>query len=209
MFLISKSIVIAILVSTLTQAASYVVPLEYDNIRLSVKSSGYGIILGTTPKISNNTYKIGGKDMYYRCLVVPKVKCATGLASITPSLSEVSIRHATTGEVVTLWSADIRVEEDGPTNVGNWYICGAAYGGEKSDSSIVQVVENLDASGKKDGSRNLKYDYKPNINRHDIFAFVKNIPTYTSADIPAGANVSSNTAHATSFMTVEYRQVCR
>lgn len=198
--MIKKILFLSLIAVEYINAASYIVPLEYDNIRLSVKSSGYGIITGATSTLSTNNYTIGGKSVKYRCITVPKIRCATGLATITPSLSEVSIRETTNSEVVTVWSADIRVEEDTSANTGNWFICGAAYGGEMSDNSVVTVVPQAD------GSRNLTYKYEPNINRYDIFAFVDTVPTYPATP---GAIVTSNAADATSYMTVEYRQVCR
>ena len=165
----------------------YAVPAEFDNFRLGHLSTTYGIITGTTPGTSANLYTLGGQTVRYRCLVVPKIQCVASTATIVPTLSEVSVRHNTTGEVLSLWSADIRIEDGGT----QWFVCGAAYAGERSDDSTLTKVDNAD------GSVSLQYTYEPNINHYDVIAFATTIPG------------GFNSAATSSYMTVQHRQICR
>lgn len=191
---LSKLIGIGLLLTPLFSGV-YVVPAEFDNFRLGHLSSSYGILNSTSPGVSTNSYTLGGQTVRYRCLIVPKVDCVASTASIVPALSEVSVRHAGTGEVLSLWTADIRIEEDLTTTVaapaGSWYICGGAYAGERSDDSTMSLVNNAD------GSQSINYIYEPNINHYDAIAF--------STTTPAGFNAP----HVSSYMTIRYKQICR
>ena len=180
-----KKISLLAAASVALNAASYTAPVDYDDYRASVLSSGYGVITSTSPFTSANTYQIGGRNAKYACIQVPKIPCHTGAPSIVPNMSEASIRDAATNLVLNLWTADLRVEED----ASNWYICGGLYGGEKSDYSEFNTIP------KSDGSIGINYRYVPNVNLLEEFALIK-----SGGGTPASS---------TSFMTIQYQQICR
>ena len=163
-------------------AGVYITPKDYDNMYLSNQSESYGIINQATADLSGNSYTIGGIPRQYRCLVVPKIKCAAAVPEVIAAVSETSLRHPAVDEIVDVFTTDIRIEEA----ADDFFVCAAAYGGVVYDRS--EISSHQDASG----NTVIDYSYEPLVQSEQFWYFT---------DV---ANASN-----TSYMTIEYRQVCR
>lgn len=97
------------------------------------------------------------------------------------SISEINLKHPSSGEAVNTYGSDLRLEQDAGAT-GNFYICGAAYGGMTYDELTMSIA-----------GANLTYDYKGN-NQVQAYRFFTN-------DNPEGV--------VRSYMSVVYHQVCQ
>jgi len=161
--------------------STYVVPAEYDNLRESVKSTGYFVVTNTSGHYSSRTFKIGGKNLRYRCMSVPKITCRARTPQIYATISEVSGK-AGGNKSVPIYSYDYRIIDRGT----NWDVCTAAYGGVLWDESKI----NSTSSG---GKTTITHTYVPN-KFGDFFWFLTN-------DASHGDNAS--------YISIKHKQVCR
>jgi len=159
----------------------YVVPQEYDNVVSSVKSKSFGVITQATATLSTNTYTIGGQNVKFRCLSVPKINCTAATPQVNANISESSLKRPSDESLLETFQLDIRVEED----ANNWYLCGAGYGGQVWDDSTL-------TSTTVGSTTNVTYTYKPNSKKEEYYYFT---------DL---ANSS-----AQSYLTVTYSQMCQ
>lgn len=122
---------ISLLVTSL-HAADYIVPYEYDNMLLSVKSQGYGVITPASG-VGSTVYAINGANTTYQCLAnIPKIACSTATTVIYANVSETILLHST-GGIVHNFGTDLRTEDGGTF----WRVCGAAIGGLLSDDVVM------------------------------------------------------------------------
>jgi hypothetical protein len=178
--MIKKIFILAVLVEFLF-AGVYIVPQEYDNMIASSKSSSYGIITQATVDLSGNSYTIGGKSVRFKCLKIPKISCVAAAPNINANISETSLKRPTTEELLLTFQTDIRIEEDAT----NWYVCGAAYGGQIWDDSSLSSATT--AAGTE-----ITYTYVPNSKSEEYHYFTNQ------------ANASTQ-----SYLTVSYDQICQ
>lgn len=175
---LTKAIAFSLACALPVSAASYMVPQTYDNMHNASQSFQYGVIKQSTPTMSSVGYTIGGSAANYRCLVVPKITCRSSPGvNLSAAVSEVSLRDPDSNEQLHVFVADMRIEED----AGNFYLCGAAYGGVMFDDFT------MSSSGS-----NLSYDYKANVNLRAFQYFT-----------------STANASTTSYMTVQFNQTCQ
>jgi len=177
---ISSLLIFGVVVSNLS-AGVYVVPQEYDNLTKSVKSSAFGVINQATSNMSNNKYTIGGSSQNYRCLKVEKIKCVSTTPSISANISEASLKRPSSGELLSTYQLDLRVEDDATY----WYLCGAGYGGQMWDDSTL-------TSKKVGSSTEITYTYNPNAKGEDYLYFT---------DVAIDSD--------SSFLSISYHQTCK
>jgi len=176
-----KKILLFFSVTFLAFGAEYIVPLEYDNSINSIQSTTRVVISNTSPHFSNKSKNIGGKNLRYRCVDIPKIECRASNANVVTAASEFSLRETTTNKLVGIYTYDIFTEDLG----NDWAICGAAVGGLMWDD-INLTYNNPD----------LTFTYIPNKNQViDYFFTDDNNITKRGGD--------------KSFMVVEVQQVCQ
>lgn len=134
MFNSTKSVLlIALCLSSLGQAAEYLIPYDYDNIVQSVKSKGYGVITQAST-LSTTQWNIGGTNRNYRCLTIPKITCSAANPVLYANVSELILTKPdpviANQKAMIPFIYDIRYEDVGT----DWQLCGAAIGGEMYDN---------------------------------------------------------------------------
>jgi len=177
---------IAIVLPILASADTYIVPAEFDNIREAQKSTGYDVIYNTTATFSANNYVLGGQSLKYRCLVIPKIVCRAASPALIPSIAETSLRLSAAKNVVPVYTANFRIEDDGGAN---WHLCAAAYGGITADKS--ELTSSIDGLG----NTVINYVYEPNHPSQSILA-------YFCTD-------NANRGDDSSYIAMRWKQVCR
>lgn len=119
-------------VLSMASGADYLVPYGYDNMLQSVNSQGYGVITNSSA-LGTATYNIGGSNVQYRCLTIPKISCRSATAYLYANVSELVLTKpdavVANQKAMTAYISDIRSEDAGT----NWRLCGGAVGGEMYD----------------------------------------------------------------------------
>lgn len=119
-------------------AGVYMVPKEYDNLYASINSQTKTIISNHSSAWSHRAYRIGGRDLHYRCEYVPKQDCRGAKPSIHLSLRDISLRDDVTNRIVPIYARDARAEDAG----AYWRVCAAAVGGLSWDDTNIQYDKN-------------------------------------------------------------------
>ncbi len=158
-----KKVVIGVVISSCLFSGVYLVPQEYDNLLIASRSHSYGVITNQTKEFSAIKYVIGGKEIYYRCLVVPKINCIASIADINANISESSLKDKSEN-LVNTFQIDLRLED----NANNWFICGAGYGGKSSHETEIETTDL------NDGSFNLQTKYFPKKEGNYYFTNIEN-----------------------------------
>jgi len=139
--------------------AEYIIPPEYDNSINSVQSTTRVVISNTSSHFSSASKHIGGKNLRYRCVDIPKIECRASNANIITTASEFSLRESTSNKLVGIYTYDIFTEDLGD----NWAICGAAIGGLMWDYASLTY-----------NKPNLTFTYIPNKNQVIDYFFTNN-----------------------------------
>ena len=177
-----KKILLGLITITFVFGAEYIVPPEFDNTVMATESEIKVLISNTLPTLSTTKRVIGGKNVRYRCLAVPKIDCRATVPRVVLTASEVSLRDTSTNKLVNIYAYDVFEEELGT----DWMVCGGAVGGTTWDDSTLK--------SSKDSSGNIVITHTYIENKHQsIYHFFTD-----SAD--AGAS--------TSFMVIDVKQVC-
>lgn len=175
-----KKILMAILGSGILFGAEYIVPQEYDNTINAVESSSRVLISNTSPIFSSVPKVIGGQNVRFRCVAVPKIDCRATTPRVIASTSEFSLREPTTNKLVGIFAYDTFSEDAG----ANWNVCGGAVGGTTWDDATMTFSDPV-----------LTFTYDENANQ-DIYHFFTDIAPVDRR----GGNGS--------FMVLEVKQVC-
>lgn len=181
-----NKIILSIFASaTVSFSAEYIIPPDYDNIVASVESATPVLISNTSPSFSSTTRVIGGRTVRYRCTTIPKISCRGTTPQAILNTSEISLRDATSNQLVNIYANDAFSESSGT----NWNVCGAALGGVQYDTSTVSAT--TDASTKV---TTVSHTFIPNDNQETYWFFT---------------NYTGNTGGNNSFMVIETKQICR
>jgi len=178
----TKILVIFFLASSFLLGAEYIIPPEYDNLINSAESS-QKVLISNGSSIGGQTRSIGGRSVRYKCVTLPKILCRGSSATMSISISEVSLRD-TTNKLVTTFATDAYVENG--TGGNSWNVCGGAVGGMLWDDSTLVAT-------KIGNDTRLTYSYTPNANQL-IYHFFTNLGS-------SGGNGS--------YMTIYTKQFCQ
>jgi len=190
-----KIIISTALVLSSLHSAEYIIPPEWDNTLNSVNSKAEVLITNLLTQLSTNSYLVAGKSRRYKCVRIPKIRCANGY---TPDIQanikqNPALRDSLTDKLISTFSVDIRTENAGT----QWNVCGSATG------SIIWDKSTLSQNAT---TKDLTYIYIPNNDQFNYYYFTNATGNTISA---SGINGGSIKGSNNSYMIIETEQVCK
>lgn len=191
-------------------AAVYMVPRDYDNMRIGQLSKNFAVINGVRddgsgPEVlSDDTYAVGPMDAKLYCEPIKKIVCRGGQKpAIYYNLSGMSLVDDDTSGILQPWDYVIVKEED----EDNFYLCGGAYSAVVFDDSYI-VDKGVETEGTQQYFR-FDYVYVPLAVQKDYYWFVSGTPPSSPDNpVPVVENVTGGANASRSYIMINYQQIC-